>query len=425
MYYRLAIKNLLSQKTRTILTSAGISIGIASLVLLLALSEGLKQTVFRSITRQSPLNQITVQSSGRGGLLKLLPGQQSAKITPEILQKIQKISHVASVFPEMNYANISSLQIGVFGQIFQTDAMIFGIPYDFLEEDFKKSYDVEQWNTQKEPYPAVISRRLIDLYNLTVSPTNNLPTFSEKDLLGREMTVLLDYSTFFAGSESIPKNYKVKVVGFSDKVSLVGITLPIGIIKRLNQEHDANYQESYLRLFVTVDEAQNVEQVRQEIQNMGLDTFSILKEVQVIEGNFKIITLGLTFISFIILLVSGFMIANIFLASINERKSEIGIFRALGATRLHILKMFLTEASLLGLISGVVGIFFGWGCSLLLNKYALDALPNISAKPEILFIIDPYTLVFVLLFSVGLSVFFAFIPSAKASRLQPLEALRS
>lgn len=426
MYLRFAFKNLFTQKSRTFLTILGISIGIAALVLLLALSEGLKKVLFTNITNKNPLTQITVQTKKQENFLKLL-GVDQTKITPAQFEEIKKLSHVTAVYPEMIYQNLSSLQISIWNQTFQTDSMVFGIPYEFIAADIEKSgknqnIDI-QWKDTSEPYPIIISRRIIDLYNFTVAPTNNLPNFSEKDVIGIEFNILLNESTFFPRFNAKTKTVKGKIMGFSDKVNLVGVTLPLEVIRKFNQEENPQYQEGYLRLYVEVDRVENVDKVKAEIFDLQLEPSSSLKEIKTLEENFKVITLSLSLFSSIILLVSGLMIANTFFSSITERKHEIGVLRAVGATRKDIQKIFLTEASLLGFLSGIIGIALGIFCSSIANTFALDALPDFTSKPENLFIQEPFTLLLILVFGIILSLIFAFLPSLKASRIQPLEAL--
>jgi ABC-type antimicrobial peptide transport system permease subunit len=502
MYLALAKKNLLAQKTRTILTMAGIVIGIGSLIVMMALSEGVKQAVFINVAGNSPLTRLTVQPSQTVGFLRLSALQNTPKITPEIAAKISAFSHVTSAVPQIKYESFAAAQIALLGQTFQTDTMIFGAPFEFLKDDLAGASGVaaagrptvgvappaagsaapaggttatapalaspalvgstpaggtaagapatvgstptgaalappsapapavpgapateSAWTAPAEPYPAVVSRRIIDLYNFTLAPTGNLPQLTEKDLLGTEITILPNYSSLFPNQGQAGKTVRAKIAGFSDKVELVGITLPLEAVKQLNIEHNPSYQPTYSKLFLTIDKAENVEAVGKQITALNLAVSSPQAEIKIIEDNFNIITIFLSLISLIILMVSGLMIANTFYASVSERKYEIGIMRALGATRGDIQKLFLVEAGLLGLISGIIGIIAGIIVSLILNKFALEALPALTQKPDTLFIQNPLILAIALLLAIALSIIFALIPSFRAARLQPLEAL--
>lgn len=429
MFYNLAKRNLQSQKGRTILTITGISIGVASLMLLISLSNGIKSEIVKNVTGKGPLTQIIVQPKAeKGSFLKLLAPGTSQKITPALISRIESIPHITQIHPEMNYESFSSLQVKIWEQVFQTDTMIFGVPLEYIREDLldtKKAENLRDWYYPAEPYPAIVSRKIIDLYNFTVAPTNGLPKFTEEDLLGTELTLMPDYSTFFPQLNNKAKEIRVKVIGFSDKVDLVGITLPIKIVKELNLAKNPDYKENYLKLFINVDSAENIKRVSTQIEEYGLTTFSAKEEVNIIESNFKIITLGLTIISMIILLVSGLTIANTFMATVLERRHEIGLLRTLGATKNDIKKIFLSEAALIGFWGGLTGIIIGAVFSKILDYYALQAIPDLTMKPETLFKVELHILAAILVFAVILSIIFAYLPAAKAAKLKPLEALNS
>ncbi len=426
MYYKLALNNLKSQKSRTILTLIGIAIGAASLLGIIAFSNGIKNAVIDTISRRGPLTQITVEPPSReGGFLKSLAtiNSNQDKITPQTISKIKQIPHVANVYPQLNYDNISSLRVNIWDQSFQTDTMIFGLPFEFIKEDLEASPAYQQdWQNPAEPYPALVSRNIINLYNLTVAPSNSLPSFSEQDIIGLEFTLLPGQSTFFPTiSEDIP-SVKARIAGFSDKVDLIGVTLPLEAIRTFNSQIGRS-SENYLKVFVDVDDPKNVEAVTAKIESMDLNAKSTKLEIQVFENNFRIVTVGLGLISAIILLVSGLMIANTYYSSVNERKKEIGLFRALGASRGDIQRIFLAEASLLGMIGGITGVVFAWLGGFIVDAIALSAFPDVTTKPETLLSYDYVTIAGIIVFTIILSVIFAFLPSTVAARMEPLKAL--
>lgn len=430
MYYRLAIKNLKSQRLRTVLTTLGLTVGIGSLVVFTGLSAGLREAIYTNILSNGPLTELTVQGKSSGGsLLNLIPtAGTKSRVTPEMMEDIQKIPHVTKVYPEMNYGNVSSLQISIAGQTFQTDTMIFGLPTEYIQDTLKTPQQKEDWDNalQNYPgthYPAIISRRIIDIYNFTVAASSKLPHLTEKDLTGLGLVVLPDESTFLNNANTTSNPVLAKLTGFSDKTSLVGVTLPLDVVRKLNKDHDPNYQENYLRLYVQTDAAEHTEEVQKAIETMGLDVTSAQQQIKAFEQNFRFVNLGLNMISLVILIVAGLMIANTFFSAASERRGEIGIFRALGATRGNIQMMFLTEAALLGIIGGVIGIVLGLIGEVIMNTVALNILPDVTGKPLSIFSNDPVTLCGIFVFSILLSTIFAFIPASRAAHLEPLEAL--
>lgn len=431
MYYRLALKNLRNQKSRTALIITSIAIGITSLVLLAALSSGLQKALYGNLSGPNPLTQITVLPVGQqGGFLKILQPGPTKKITPAAYEEIKNIPHVVFASPEMLYDGFSSVQVSMFGQTFQTDSLIFGVPYEFITGGTPESAAVSElqltpaaWKNPAEPYPLLFSAKIIDLYNFTVAPSGGLPSITQTELAGTDLYVLPGQSTFFPMLGAPQKVLRAKVSGFADNLALVGVTLPISVVRELNLEKNANYEENYSRVFVQVDSAEFTDTVSQQIRAMGFETLTVARELQSIEENLQVVTGGLGLISGIILFIAGLMIAGTFLSAVRERKHEIGIFRALGASRAAIQKMFLAEASVIGFMGGLAGIVIGIITGSIIDGTLRENLPALTAKPETLFVFDPLSLLLILLFAVLLSTIFAFIPSAQAARLRPLEAL--
>ena len=135
-----------------------------------------------------------------------------------------------------------------------------------------------------------------------------------------------------------------------------------------------------------------------------------------VENAIGTMTLLLGSIAAISLLVGGIGIMNIMLVSVTERTREIGIRMAIGASERDILMQFLVEAIVLSLTGGVLGIILGVGLSKLL-KY----IPIFSRFPAI---VSPGSVIMAVAFSASVGIFFGFYPARKASKLDPIDALR-
>ena len=127
----------------------------------------------------------------------------------------------------------------------------------------------------------------------------------------------------------------------------------------------------------------------------------------------RVMTLLLASIAGVSLIVGGIGIMNIMLVSVTERTREIGIRIAIGATEQDVQRQFLSESVVLSLIGGAIGIIFGVGSSLVITKTLGWAV-----------LISPMAIVVAVIFSMAVGIFFGFYPARKASRLDPIEALR-
>jgi putative ABC transport system permease protein len=119
-------------------------------------------------------------------------------------------------------------------------------------------------------------------------------------------------------------------------------------------------------------------------------------------------------VSSISAVVGGIVIMNVMLVSVTERTKEIGVRRAVGATQRDILRQFLTESVMQCLLGGAIGVTIGFGCAL--------ALRTFTAFPAS---VQTWVAVLGVILSSGIGLFFGIYPAMKASRLDPVAALRA
>ncbi len=181
----------------------------------------------------------------------------------------------------------------------------------------------------------------------------------------------------------------------------------------------------YTQLTVKVDDADNVETVLEEIQNMGYQADANKEWLEEIEKEFMIIEAVLGGIGAVAMLVAAISIANTMTMSIYERTKEIGVMKVLGCGLGNIRSMFLSEAAFIGFIGGVAGLLLSYAISFLLNQFLAPALMadygsnvNISAIPLWLALVA-------IAFSTVVGMIAGFFPAQRATRLSPLAAIRN
>jgi putative ABC transport system permease protein len=194
-------------------------------------------------------------------------------------------------------------------------------------------------------------------------------------------------------------------------------------MKRLTgQEFISSIDISAASASQTQEAQQQVEEllrVRHRIAPGAEDDFQVRNMAEIAAGAAeatKIMTILLGSIASISLLVGGIGIMNIMLVSVTERIREIGIRMAVGARQKDILLQFLTEAVVLSVMGGLIGVFFGVGLSKLL-KY-------VSVFSQFKTAVSVNAIVLAFVFSASVGIFFGYYPARKASRLDPIEALR-
>jgi putative ABC transport system permease protein len=201
------------------------------------------------------------------------------------------------------------------------------------------------------------------------------------------------------------------------------ILTPLAACRRVLQR---NPFDNVNQIMASLDDMANLEAARKEITAVirerhhlaenADDDFTIRDMTEVTKMVSSVATsMGvlLTIIASISLVVGGIGIMNIMLVSVTERTREIGLRMAVGARRMDILRQFMVEAVLLSAVGGVIGIGVGVG--------AARVLAHAKQWPVL---IDPFTIVLALGVAAGTGIFFGFYPAWRASRLNPIDALR-
>ncbi len=169
------------------------------------------------------------------------------------------------------------------------------------------------------------------------------------------------------------------------------------------------------------EEIRQVLRVRHRLRPDQEDDFTIFTQrefLQVFEVITGVLTIFLGGIAAISLLVGGIGIMNIMLVSVTERTREIGLRKALGARKRDVLIQFLTEATLLSLVGGLIGIGLGWALARGVEAIAGHFGTNLPT------VVDWKAVLLATLFSAGVGIFFGFYPANRAANLEPVEALR-
>jgi len=418
MLIKISLHNIRQKKFRTFLSSLSIAIGTASVIILLGLSNGIQNATFTELEKTSPLTEITVKpKTTNNKILSFIP--KDTNIKSEDVEKIEAIKNVKTVAKETQFNNFSSIEGEIFGISIITDSMVFGLPKKYVKEDIKNE---NEWGKETKPYPVILPKKLLDIYNLSIAGPKGLPQISGNQLIGKQFTLYPNKSTFFPSSGKTEK-INVKVVGVSDKVNLIGITTSDKIVEELNKKYSKK-KTTILSLHVETTSEKNTEKVAKEIESLGYDTRYFQKNVKSIESKFTYLKIAMGTISLIILLTATIAILSTFLATIAERTKELGLFRALGATKKQIRKIILYEAGIVGIIGSAIGITAGILTSSAINKFSLKELEKITLRPESLFKIDAKLILTTLIFGITLSLIAAYFPAKNASKISPIDALK-
>jgi ABC-type lipoprotein release transport system permease subunit len=316
-------------------------------------------------------------------------------------------------------------------------SVLFGNPKIKACADKTHYYCDETDRTCHHRVPVIVSRAVLELYNGQVAVSHGLPVIPDIDDYIIEhagdrlrFTIAL-CETMVTGSscqtDAEPRRVEGQLVGISPKAMPIGMTIPIGYVRRWNQEFAGEEAAtSYSSIIVTLRDKNRLAPFTSWLEDdagggPGLRLQDPIGEK--FATAIFIVTTLFVFISFTIVGISSINIAHNFFMQISDRRREIGLLRAVGATRTDVKLIILGEAALIGITGGLLGIGLALLGGQVVDWASAHYLPRFPFKPATYFDFQPWIVGLGLLFSTVFCVLGGFLPARKASRLAPAQAL--
>ena len=399
---RIAWEAILKNKVRSVLTMLGIIIGVAAVIIMVAISAGTEATISEQITSLGS-NLVFVQGSfQRGG-----PGQMpTGGLVYDDAAAIQEgVSGVVSVVVEQNSSETVKA-----GNVTLEDVELLG-----TTTGFPSVRDMEIADGRYFSEKELERKSKVAVLGSTIAEE----LFGNENPIGQTITV---------------GNTKLAVIGVFKEKGLVGNTdfdsrvyIPISVVfQKFTFNPFARFMGDNIRMvYVEVDPAANLDDIITQIElllikrhDVTADTadFTITTQQDIIttqESTTAAFRSLLAWVAGVSLIVGGIGIMNIMLVSVTERTREIGIRQAVGATPNDIRLQFLTEALLLSIVGGLIGIFVGVGGSYIFGL--VSDMRTVIQASSILLAFGSAAIV---------GAFFGYYPASRAAQLDPIEALR-
>lgn len=418
-------RNLLRMKLRVAMTAAGVLIGTTAIILVVSLGIGLQRASTESMAGFGELTELTVYSPSRFSGMGVALGTEDVRLDARALRNFKDIPGVVAVTPRMHLMGAGEMsykrQIG-FANVLGIDAQALNA-FD---------YEMESGTARLGQWQAIVGSRIAG--NL-MDPRTGRPPEEPPDLQGQ--IVQLTVSRGIEGDLS-ERRIRVRISGVlaeSGGENDYSLILSLQDIEELNTwitGQRTNYdQTGYDTVIVKVADSRQVQAVEQEILSQGYLAYSMQTAIQSNNMIFMIIQAVLGSLGGIALLVAGFGIANAMIMAIYERTREIGLMKAVGARNRDVLLVFLAEAGGIGLLGGLCGLVVSLGAGSLLNYIARSYLGSMLAQqggsvmdvPTLVYT-PPWLVVFALVFSAMIGVASGIYPALRATRLDPIQALR-
>jgi len=392
------VRNLARRKLRNGLTIGGIVIGVMALTTMGAMSE--KTTALLDGGRRFFSDHIVVGDSGTGfggGLIQV-----------DTAGVIERVDGVAAAFPTIGVPGHADPSFSLGGGLFVTATAPGFERYEHFQPTIARGRQLDQSRRGEVVLGADAAREL----NAGVGGKVRLPTpprdpSTRPDYVGHSFLVVGILEKTLTAPDSFA------TVTFEDGQMLLGDILPTAVRGSLDPARIASGIAVFGRPGVDLD--QLARKIASEVPGVRATPPSeLVKAFEDASTLFTAITTGSALLA---LVVGGLSVVNTMVMAVTERVREIGVKKVVGAHTWDILREYLVEATAIGLLGGALGTRLGWAFTSAINAYT-DSL-NLT-----LFLLSPRLVVFALVFSVALGAGAGIIPAVRASRLDPVVALR-
>ena len=393
------IRNLTRRKLRNILTVSGIVIGVLALVTMGAMAEKFNALLDGGVAYFGSNIQVTAAGGSAFGGGSVLP--------LSTVNQVEQVNGVAAAFPEIQVAAKPG----------QVSTVSFGLPdyitaYDPRANDYSSvKTTLAQGRDVSSSGEVVLGSDFAHEFNKKAGDSIALPirpSDAKADFVNHTFTVVGVLTKTQTGPDT------GAFINLKDSQMLLKDSLPAAIRDRIDTSTLITGMTVYGKPGVNLDNladtiTNNISAVKATKPSTIVNSFKAGGAL------FTAITTGAALLA---LIVGGLSVINTMRMAVTERVREIGLKKAVGAKTRHILREYVLEAVLIGTIGGTIGLLLGWGITSLVN--AATASSNLT-----LFLVSWRLVIIAILFSVGLGAAAGIIPALRASRMDPVRALRS
>jgi len=460
----LALRNLRESLLRNSLTTIGISVGVASLVAMLSLGIGLQQLAARRLQKSGLFDTVVVTS--RRDLRSYNREQEengpapaeSPVLDEAARQKIEQLPNVLEAYPDIRF--ITELHFEDKPHL----SMVAGLPSSAKSNDAFDGMQGKFFSSETAPEAILQKSFAEELLGKTPKAGAEEVNVADlaKPLLGKELTMQYAERTASPAVAATNNPQPVEpgnienslgaaysVVSHQQKLTIVGVTdldpdsmrgptrarifVPLRLAESLHVIQPSDLRDTtravgsrpaYSTVSVRVKRSKDIPSVEDAVKKMGFNTFSIIDATRSLQQFFAVLDLFLGIFGSLALAVASIGIVNTLVMAILERRREIGIMKALGASDGDVKGLFFAEAGAMGIIGGLVGVALGWLIGHVINLGTNVYLKRQHFPPEQIWSVPWWLVISAIVFSVIISLLSGLYPASRAARLDPVQALR-
>jgi putative ABC transport system permease protein len=454
----LAVRNLRESIFRNSLTTIGISVGVASLVAMLSLGIGLQQLASRRLQKSGLFDTVVVTS--RRDLRNFREQREegptpaeSPSLDEPARKKIAQIPGVLEAYPDIRF--VTDVRFDDKPHL----TTVAGVP--FSAKNNNDAFDGMQGSffSSDAAAEAILQKSFAEeLLGITPKPGTDTTNIVElaKPLLGKELTISYAERTASPSSSTasasgaiasaannssaysvVSRQQLLKIVGLTDLdpdsmrgAARARVFLPLKFAQDLHvmqsnlRDTSASDASSYTSISVRVKNPNQVPAIEDAIKKMGFSAFSIVDATRSMRQFFAVLDGFLAIFGSLALAVASIGIVNTLVMAILERRREIGIMKAIGASDADVRGLFFAEAGAMGLVGGAVGVTLGWAIGRLINFGMNIYLERQHFPSAQIWSVPLWLVLSAIAFSIVVSLLAGLYPASRAARLDPVQALR-
>lgn len=447
----LAVSNMTQNKFRTAVTIIGVAIGIGSLSSMVSIGQGISTNISNTLVSNDVFTGMTVSRrdadySNYGELGNSIYDEKIVPLNDSAVMEIEKIPQVTVVFPEtIKYAEIVFGNRKMKSNVKSVPALMGSFkPFDNMP--YGKFYTKDNENS------IVLSKSALFKLGIKIEgdgdfgKTSNGITLPADSIINHDIkivTKVFDPSKMDKNTPDIPVRNDTStftIVGITDNNPLTagmlsgGVFLPsltcdrlpsvdVKLIYDISRGIDSDLFQ-YNSVYVKVYNFKELKTVKNKIEDMGFVVFAVGDKLEDIEKIFILIDMLLAAIGIIAIAVSVFGIINTMTMAIYERRKEIGIMKAIGATHWQIKLIFYIESGITGAIGGIIGAVAGYWVAKSASITVRNQLAHIINTQSDFFVFSWQLAGAAVAIATAATIAAAIYPAIKAARIDPLEALR-
>lgn len=442
----IGFRNLSRHKTRTALTAGAITIGVVLIIVMVSLGVGVNRWLVDQLSTQLDLTSVMVlskQAANRTGMYNFMAGPDKEKpdksaemplLTQEVLASFYDIPGVEIVTP-MTTITVDSAEFSGFDDTIIYSPTVVAMPLLDNDPYVREEVAGDYFSASKDRHKVVLTTFFVKRFLSAQESEEAEKEFSYDDLIGEKLvltvpTKIAPTGIFSTTVESETMDVEIGAVinvGLDNTDIVINIDRSTEILANATGKTPEEFLDEvgYFSATVKVSSSSMTEEVADTIEAMGFVTTTTQDLISAVNDMLKVVQVSLSSFGIIALVVATLGIANTMVMAIYERTREIGIMKAIGASKATIRWMFLVESSLIGFLGGISGVAIGVALTplgnALIGNYLSDA--GISSGGR-LFVL-PVWLVFA---TIGVAILIATIaglyPAQKASKLDPIKAIK-